>query len=122
MPVKEILVFEDDPFVAMAINDVLTGAGYSVSIVETGGIEAKKIVTDKKPDLVIMDMRLAFGTDGITTARFISEISDVPIVLMSAYAKEIDQEELKNSNFFAILEKPFDKGSLLNMVKNVFKD
>jgi CheY-like chemotaxis protein len=117
---KAILVFEDDQFVAMAINDVLTGAGYSVSIVEAGGVEARKVVTEKKPDLIIMDMRLAFGTDGITTAGFVSEVSDVPIVLMSAYVKEIDQEEIKNSNFIAILEKPFNKEGLLRVVDQVF--
>lgn len=119
---RNILVFEDDQFVAMAINDVLTGAGYSVSVVDTGGDEAKKIVTDTSPDLIIMDMRLACGTDGITTACLIGDISDVPIVFMSAYVKDIDQSELKNANFIAILEKPFNKESLIKMIKEVFND
>jgi len=119
---RKILVFEDDQFVAMAVNDVLSYAGYSVSIFEKGGAGAKKIVMDANPDLIIMDMKLANNTDGLTTARLISEISDTPIVFMSAFAKEIDQADLKNANFFAILEKPFNKNRLLNVVKMVFGD
>lgn len=83
---KGILIVEDDAAIARYIKVVLHQHGYRVaSIVATGG-EAVVATFACRPDLVLMDIRLGGGIDGIDAAILIRESFRVQIVFMSALA------------------------------------
>lgn len=64
----QILVVEDNYFVALTIENALTDAGYRVLAVVDSGEAALESVAEARPDLVLMDIRLAGDLNGIDTA------------------------------------------------------
>ena len=64
----------------------LRGLGYSVLDIAANGSEAVDKAISLKPDLILMDIRLGEGIDGIEAARRIHLQSDVPVVYVTAYA------------------------------------
>ena len=66
-----ILVVEDDQIIAWDLTERLTGLGYRVAAHAASGSEAVRLAADLRPDLIVMDVRLGGGIDGIEAARLI---------------------------------------------------
>lgn len=64
---KSILVVEDNIIIAMVTRKTLLGAGYIVSEILSNGLEAIQEVRRNCPDLILMDIQLDEGADGIQT-------------------------------------------------------
>jgi CheY-like chemotaxis protein len=65
----KILIVEDEPIVAEAVSQLLDYAGHQVVGVAQDEASALKQAAVGRPDLVLMDVRLAGQSDGIETAR-----------------------------------------------------
>src|ERR1044071_3156917 len=63
-----ILIAEDDVFVGVQYEDVLTQTGYSIIDIVPSAEEAIEATLDHNPELVIMDVRLAGSRDGVEAA------------------------------------------------------
>ena len=108
-----ILVVEDDPSTRELISDILTLAGYSVETASNGA-EALRLVEQKSPSLVLLDMNLPV----LNGREFAEELRqrgmDIPIVVMTAAedarpaAEEIDAIDY--------LDKPFELAEVLDLV------
>ena len=88
---KRVLLIEDDHDIAEAITYQLDKAGLSVKVARTGeeGLEAAR----KGVDLVLLDLNLP-GMDGLEVCRLIrrqSSTQQVPIIIISARAEEMDR-------------------------------
>ena len=70
----------------------LNSFGYSVARRASSAKEAIAIARDVEPDLVLMDIRLGEGADGIDAALVIGKHMDVPIVFVTAHS---DSETLR---------------------------
>jgi len=70
-PIKtiQILIVEDESIVAEDIKSILEEFGYSVIGIADSGEEAIPKVAEKKPNLVLMDIRLKGNMDGVQTAE-----------------------------------------------------
>jgi PAS domain S-box-containing protein len=82
---KSILLVEDEPLIALGEVQTLEREGYQVKVVSTGEEAVGTIL--KAPsafDLVLMDVFLGKGIDGIQAAQEILEHKDIPIVFLSA--------------------------------------
>ncbi len=88
-----ILIVEDDPLVGEDLYLHLTASGYDVLGVAATGEEAVQIAVQKKPDLVIMDIKLSGEMDGIQAAGLIRERVDAAILYLTAYANDSDLAE-----------------------------
>lgn len=64
----KVLIVEDDLLISDLIEDVLTDAGYDVCGVATTATEAIVLGERHQPDLAVIDVRLADGSDGTTVA------------------------------------------------------
>ena len=69
------------------------------------GYEAIEMLKSHKPDLVLMDIRMP-NMDGYEAAMIIKEISDTPIVALTASVMQNSKEMIKNKNFDGYLRKP----------------
>ncbi len=78
---KKILVVDDEPAQLRLIDQVLTSNGYEV-IKAGSGHEAVRIVFEKKPDLILLDVMMP-EIDGWQTCRLIREMSDVPVIMLT---------------------------------------
>ena len=109
---KQILVVEDERLIATDIQHRLHGMGYEVAAFAFSGEEAVKKAVELRPDLVLMDIVLGPGIDGIETARRIHASCNMPIVYVSSNITEDKMEEIKATNPFGFIIKPFDDREL----------
>lgn len=111
-----ILVTEDDIIVARDIEQSLNSYGYDVIDVVTTGEDAVKTAHEKRPDLVLMDIRLKGSMDGIAAAEKIREI-DIPVIYLTAYSDEKTLRRAKVTEPFGYVIKPFDERSLYTTIE-----
>ncbi|WP_161992573.1 response regulator [Aureimonas leprariae] len=83
MKAKRVLIVEDELLIALDIEDVLISAGHEVVGVAADMHQAMELAEAFRPDLAIMDVNLARGTNGIETARRLRERLDVPSLFVS---------------------------------------
>ena len=114
---KRILVVEDGLIMARDIERRLHTMGYGVAGLAQSGEEAIRMVTHVKPDLVLMDVSLKGGMDGIQTALKIREIVDIPIVYVTAYSDDGTLGRARATNPFGYVLKPFEEKELRTTIE-----
>ena len=85
----KILVVDDEELLVKGIRFNLQNEGYDV-ITGCNGAEAVMLCKNESPDLVILDVMMP-EMDGMTACRKIREFSDVPVILLTAKADDIDK-------------------------------
>ena len=80
------------------------------------GIEAVTINEDEKPDLILMDIRMP-GMNGLDATRIIKEVSNTPVIALSAYAYEENIRNAREAGCDDFMAKPFKVESLIEIVK-----
>ena len=84
-----VLVVEDDPAIAAALEAALAGAGFDVVGARTGEA-ALTLATDRAPSLILLDLGLP-DLDGLQLCRrFRADDADRPIVILTARDADID--------------------------------
>ncbi|HEX3034166.1 MAG TPA: response regulator [Thermodesulfobacteriota bacterium] len=112
-----ILVVEDERIVARDIQNTLRNLGYDVSAVATSGEEAIRRVKELRPDLVLMDIVLKGGMDGVRTARKIYYDFNIPVIYVTAYADEGTLNRVKKTEPFGYILKPFQVKELRSAIE-----
>jgi CheY-like chemotaxis protein len=90
-----ILVVEDEAIIAFCLQETLTRLGYDVVGMVAFGEDALQKVKETPPDLVLMDVQLAGGVDGIEAAAQIQAQFDIPVVYLTGYAEGTLLQQLK---------------------------
>lgn len=117
--IDKILIVEDEAINALAIRFMLSKAGFSISGTVASGKEAIENVMNNKPDLILMDIRIAGDIDGIETASLIKEKIDIPVIFMTAYADTSVEKKARELNPLAFLKKPIDVVDIQNVISSV---
>lgn len=111
---KRILIIEDDPFIAMDLQDTFESAGYDVlgpaACVDSG----LTIVREIKPDVAMLDYNLGRETS-IPIAHKLDE-ADVPYVFLSGQISRVVTSENKEKD---VITKPFNPASLLAHIEKL---
>jgi two-component system KDP operon response regulator KdpE len=110
-----ILVVEDEPEIRRFLRSALGAEGYRVVEAETGARGAIEAGT-QKPDLAIVDLGLP-DVDGVEVIRRIRAWSPMPIVVLSARAREQAKVEALDAGADDYVTKPFGVGELLARVR-----
>src|SRR3954468_15076204 len=98
-PVR-ILIVEDDRVVARDIQQQLSRVGYTVVGTTPRGEDAVSLALETRADLVLMDIRLEGGIDGIDAAQQIRERLQIPVIYLTAYADEQTLQRAKVTDPF----------------------
>ena len=109
---RQILVVEDEQIVAMDIHNRLQDMGYGVAAIVSSGEEAIKKTAELCPDLVLMDITLGKGMDGIEAANRIHAKYNIPVIYLSSNIAEDRMEQMKETNPFGFITKPFEDREL----------
>jgi len=104
----KVLIVEDEILVARSLKINLVKAGVDVLDITAKGKNAVNIALQKNPSLILMDIRLADGLDGIESAEKILMNKKIPIIFMTGYATEKIKERALKLNPVGFLEKPID--------------
>jgi len=114
---KIVLIVEDDPNSRKLIRDLLQVSGYT-TLEATDGEQGVTLAKDKRPDLILMDIQLPV-MDGLEATRILKadkKTREIPIVALTAYAMEGDEERILQAGCEGYLPKPIDVQELLKKV------
>ncbi|MFZ5756797.1 MAG: response regulator [Pseudomonadota bacterium] len=116
---QRVMIVEDEPKIATLLADYLAHEGYETRIVADGNA-AESARREFSPDAVLLDVMLP-GKDGLTLCREIRAVSQVPILMVTARAEEIDRLlglELGADDYIV---KPFSPREVVARVKAVLR-
>lgn len=116
---KTILIVEDEFIVAEDLQLTLQHAGYTISGIADNVIDALKIVEEKKPSLVMLDIQLKGELSGIDLAKKLKE-KNIAFVYLSANSNQNVLEAAKATEPYGFLVKPFRELDLLVMLDIAF--
>ncbi len=114
---ESILIVDDDRTTASIMQLHLNSFGYHIAGVASSAKEAIKIARDIEPDLVLMDIRLGEGTDGIDAAMAISKHMDVPIIFVTAHSDSDTLRRAKIVNPVGFINKPLRESDLKTTIE-----
>jgi two-component system KDP operon response regulator KdpE len=81
----KVLIVDDEQAIRDALGRKLRRDGFDV-VVCADGLEGLRAFHSERPDLVILDIVMPGGMDGLTVCRRIREVADTPIMMLSAQA------------------------------------
>jgi CheY-like chemotaxis protein len=112
-----ILVIEDHLDAADSLRLLLELHGHQVALAAdgAGGVE---MAQDFRPEVVVCDIGLPGGMDGYAVARALRDLPGprVPLVALSGYGQEEDQEKARQAGFDRHLTKPVDPQTLIQIL------
>jgi len=103
---------EDEAIPAMLLEEMIEDLGYMVCGKAISGPGAVKAAEDYEPDLILMDIRLAQGTDGIDAAIEIRARLGIPSLFMSAFSDQATMARVKHAQPAGFVGKPYDEQRL----------
>jgi two-component system, cell cycle response regulator DivK len=117
-----ILLVEDDSKSRKLVRDLLTVKGYTLVEAETGE-EGVRLAQERRPSLVLMDIRLP-GIDGIQALeRLRAEVAtrEIPVMAMTASVMAGDRRKVLDAGFDAFLSKPIKIRDFLAAVEELLE-
>ncbi|PZR79225.1 MAG: response regulator [Stutzerimonas stutzeri] len=83
-----VLIIEDEPFLAMTIQEVLEDEGATSFDIAVTQADAVASAVEKRPDLITSDVRLIEGTGPAAVQEIHRRIGEVPVIFISATLEE----------------------------------
>ena len=118
-----VLVVDDNHDTRQVVRWMLEQWGYHV--LEAGdGQEAIRVVTENRPDVVLMDLAMPV-VDGFDAIRFIREqpeLSNLPIIAVTAFDQGVFREQAQSVGVNQYLSKPIDFRRLKALVKKLISE
>lgn len=112
MSKTSVLIVDDDRTTTSVMKLYLEESGYRVSGIATNGREAIEKSRETKTDLVLMDIRLGQGMDGIDAAEVINKHLGLPVVFVTAYADKSVLARAKITDPAGFINKPLRQKDL----------
>ena len=85
---SRVLIVEDEAITALDLATELRGLGYDVCGIVDTAEDAVTVAAQERPQVVLMDVRLADGGDGIEAAREVGLRQDAAIIFLTAHSDE----------------------------------
>jgi two-component system, NtrC family, response regulator HydG len=112
---EKILIVEDEFIVANDLKIMLAKAGYNVTGIASSVVQARKLIQDKKPDWVLLDIMLKGNLTGIDLAHELIA-QRLPFLYISANTNQTTLEAVKATQPYGFMVKPFRERDLLVML------
>ena len=112
MAKTRILVVDDEDSVARYMQKKLESLGYAVPAIAFSGEEAIREAAATRPDLILMDIRLPGGLDGVEATGKIQARFNIPVVYLTAYADDETLQRAKISEPYGYILKPSNEVEL----------
>jgi CheY-like chemotaxis protein len=119
---KKILIVDDDELVLIAIQELLTPLGFSVTALSSGP-EALEKVSNHQFDLVILDVSMPemTGFEVCQRVRQMETYTEIPILMLTARSGEEDKQRGMEAGANLYLPKPISPKRLIALVEEALK-
>ncbi|MDI6402301.1 ATP-binding protein [Balneolaceae bacterium ANBcel3] len=112
-----ILIVEDEQIIAQNLKIRLEKLGYSVTDITIDAEETRKALEQEVPDLVLMDIALYGGNDGVILAKWIDKNYKIPVIYVTSHTDTSTFERASKSMPYGYLIKPFNPKELYNAIE-----
>jgi DNA-binding response OmpR family regulator len=119
MSERRVLVVDDDADIRGLVRELLERRGFAVSEAKDGR-EALQEFYSGRPDLVVLDIGMP-GMDGWATLERIRELSDVPVVMLTARSAELEKTRGLRAGADDYVTKPFGRQELLARIEALLR-
>jgi CheY-like chemotaxis protein len=102
----DIMIIEDEPLIAMDIEDMVKGLGHNVTGIARTHSEAVELYHRTAPRMVLADIQLADGSSGIDAVNDILKNSTIPVIFITAFPERLLTGEKPEPAF--LVTKPFN--------------
>ena len=82
---RRALIVEDETLFAMGLAVDMQALGFATCELAANGQDAFLKAMEDQPDIVLMDVNLEGGREGIEAARWLREVCEIPVVFITAY-------------------------------------
>ena len=116
----KVLVVDDEPYMHRLLQHHLQRAGFA-TIDAINGREAVDLAQRESPNLIVMDVMMA-EMDGLTALKELKKsdaTKSIPVIMITASAHHITQQEAETSGAALFLTKPFSPTQLLMAVRTL---
>ncbi|MBI5028941.1 MAG: response regulator transcription factor [Chloroflexi bacterium] len=114
-----VLVVDDELSVRAVITAVLEIEGITV-LQAANGTEALRLLFEKRPDLVLLDILMP-GKDGREVCRLMRDVSDVPIIMLTALGDEKEKVGRLSDGADDYIAKPFNNNELVARIRALLR-
>jgi len=118
-PLRRVLVVDDDDDIRLLLEELLRGAGYAVETAQDGRVALRAFHANPS-DLVVLDLSMP-ELDGFETLARLRDLSDVPVILLTARGGEIDKVRGFRAGADDYVVKPFGRQELLARVEALLR-
>jgi len=108
--VADVLIIEDEPVIALDLQQLVEGCGHRVTGIASSEAEAIRLAAERHTGLILADINLGRGGNGIAAVRRILENVEVPVIFVTAYPEKLLTAEGMEPAF--VISKPFDPMTL----------
>lgn len=117
-----LLIVEDEFLIARVLQRMVRSMGHEVCALASTGVDAVTHASQERPDLILMDIRLAGEMTGIDAARQILRHHPTPIIFVSGYSNEEIKQEAMSLSPVAFLPKPVSRQRLQPVIAAALGD
>lgn len=118
MASHKILVIDDSKVIRMRVREMLPPGNFEV-LEAKDGIEGLNLIRQERPNLIMLDFLLPkmSGWEVFQQIQTNSDLQSIPLVLMSGRKEEVTEKITEPFEYFAFVEKPFEKKHLVDAIK-----
>ncbi len=118
MTTNKILVIDDSKVIRMRVKDMLPAGNFEI-IEAKDGIEGFNKIEQENPNLIVLDFLLPkmSGWEVYQAIQKQQRLKSIPLVLMSGRKEEVTDKLPEPFEYFAFIEKPFDREQLVEAIR-----
>ncbi len=105
-----VLIIEDEPLISMQLEDLVSSLGHEIFGTAATRTQAKELVSNGAPGLVLADIQLADGSSGLDAVDDILKIADVPVIFITAYPERLLTGDRPEPTY--LVTKPFRESTV----------
>jgi DNA-binding NarL/FixJ family response regulator len=97
---RRALIVEDEFLIALDLETDLCALGFDVCDLAANAKQARSLAMSNEPDVVLMDVNLEGGREGIEAARWLREVCDTAVVFVTSYNDDNTVERIHQQHQF----------------------
>ncbi len=117
MTATAVMIVEDERIFARDLQQQLRSLGYDSSASAASGEQAIELANGKRPDVVLLDVRIKGAMDGVATAEQLRKTLDVPVIFITAHADDKTLARAKDVGPHGYLLKPIKPAMLKSTIE-----
>jgi DNA-directed RNA polymerase specialized sigma24 family protein/CheY-like chemotaxis protein len=110
----EIMIIEDEPLIALDIEQIVMDLGHTVSGIARTHAEALELYRKTSPGMILADIHLADGSSGIDAINDILKVASIPVIFITAFPERLLTGERAEPTF--LVTKPYNPDMLKALI------